>query len=66
VIEAFAVVINAPVMPGTRAERSERPKRIQPGNREWGTVIQEINAQGWCIPPFKHSLLKYVIRSSRH
>jgi hypothetical protein len=24
----------------------------QPGNREWVTVIQAINATGWTIPPF--------------
>jgi hypothetical protein len=34
------------------AERRGRPKAIQPGNREWVTVIQAINATGWTIPPF--------------
>ena len=29
-----------------------RPKMVQPGNREWVTVIQGINATGWAIPPF--------------
>ncbi|KAF1928545.1 DDE-domain-containing protein, partial [Didymella exigua CBS 183.55] len=32
--------------------RRGRPKAIQPGNREWVTVIQGINAAGWAIPPF--------------
>jgi hypothetical protein len=36
----------------TCAERHGRPKSVQPGNREWGTVIQAINAEGWAIEPF--------------
>lgn len=36
----------------TGTERRSRPKSIQPGNREWVTVIQGINALGWAIPPF--------------
>jgi hypothetical protein len=36
----------------TGSERRGRPKAIQPGNREWVTVIQGINAAGWAIPPF--------------
>ena len=36
----------------TGSERRHQPKAIQPGNREWVTVIQGINAQGWAIPPF--------------
>jgi hypothetical protein len=36
----------------TGAERKDRPKAIQPGNREWVTMIQVINATGWTIPPF--------------
>jgi hypothetical protein len=36
----------------TGAERRGRPKAIQPGNREWVTVIQAITATGWTIPPF--------------
>ena len=36
----------------TASERRERPKAVQPGNREWTTVIQGINAKGWAIPPF--------------
>jgi hypothetical protein len=36
----------------TGSERRGRPKAIQPGNREWVTVIQGINATGWAIPPF--------------
>jgi hypothetical protein len=36
----------------TRSERRGRPKAVQPGNREWATVIQGINAASWAIPPF--------------
>jgi len=36
----------------TASERRYRPKAVQPGNREWVTVIQGVNAQGWAIPPF--------------
>ena len=36
----------------TGTEKRNRPKSIQPGNREWVTVIQGINALGLSIPPF--------------
>ncbi|KAI8648953.1 HTH CENPB-type domain-containing protein [Fusarium sp. Ph1] len=36
----------------TGAERRGRPKSIQPGSREWITVIQAINAEGQAIQPF--------------
>ena len=36
----------------TASERRHRPKSVQPGDREWTTVIQGINARGWAIPPF--------------
>jgi hypothetical protein len=36
----------------TGSERRGRPKSIQPGNREWATVVAAINAAGWAIPPF--------------
>jgi hypothetical protein len=36
----------------TGSERQGRPKSVQPGNREWITVIQAINAEGQAIPPF--------------
>jgi hypothetical protein len=34
------------------SERRGRPKAIQPGDREWVTVIAAINAAGWSVPPF--------------
>jgi hypothetical protein len=36
----------------TSSDRTTRPKLVQPGNREWVTVIQSINSQGWAISPF--------------
>jgi hypothetical protein len=36
----------------TGSERHGRPKSVQPGNREWITVIQAINAEGQSIAPF--------------
>jgi hypothetical protein len=36
----------------TGSERRNAPKVIQPGNREWVTVIQGVGAQGWVLPPF--------------
>ncbi|KAJ8112323.1 hypothetical protein OPT61_g5283 [Boeremia exigua] len=43
----------------TASERQGRPKTVQPGNWEWVTVIQGINAKGWAIPPF-------IIFKARH
>ncbi|RYC79800.1 hypothetical protein BFJ63_vAg17317 [Fusarium oxysporum f. sp. narcissi] len=53
----------------TSAERRGKPKSVQPGNREWATVIQAINAKGWAIPPFivvvgKHHLRNWYEGSS--
>ncbi|RKL03347.1 hypothetical protein BFJ70_g17289 [Fusarium oxysporum] len=36
----------------TGSERQGRPKSVQPGNREWITVIQAISAEGQLIAPF--------------
>lgn len=36
----------------TSSEKRGRPTLAQPGNREWVSVIQGINSQGWAIPPF--------------
>jgi hypothetical protein len=36
----------------TGSERRGRPKALQPGSREWATIIAGINAAGWSIPPF--------------
>ena len=36
----------------TNAERRAQAKLVQPGNREWITVIQGVNATGWTVPPY--------------
>ena len=36
----------------TASERRHRPLGLQPGDREWISVILGINAMGWAIPPF--------------
>jgi len=36
----------------TGSERRVKPNLIQPGDREWVTVIQSICAAGYAIPPF--------------
>lgn len=35
----------------TRAERDSKPVTIQPGNREWVTAVECVNASGWVLPP---------------
>jgi len=36
----------------TSSEKRGNPKSVQPGNREWVTAIQAINAEGRAIDPF--------------
>ncbi|KAJ8113221.1 hypothetical protein OPT61_g4601 [Boeremia exigua] len=36
----------------TGSERRGQLKTVQPGNREWVTLIAAINAAGWSVPPF--------------
>lgn len=36
----------------TSSDTVGRATTIQPGNREWVTVIKCINASGWYLPPF--------------
>ena len=45
-------IIIATMVVTTSDGRSSRAKQAQPGNREWATVIQGVNALGWAIPPF--------------
>ncbi|KAJ0127194.1 Uncharacterized protein HZ326_29704 [Fusarium oxysporum f. sp. albedinis] len=48
----FMMGMIEPGMVVTSSERQEMPKKVQPGNREWITAIQAINAEGQSIPPF--------------
>lgn len=36
----------------TSANKRSSARMVQPGNREWVTLIQGVNSQGWTIPPF--------------
>src|SRR5258708_18325124 len=36
----------------TSSEARNRPKKAQPGNREWVSIIQGVNSSGWPLPPF--------------
>ncbi|KAJ0150407.1 Periostin [Fusarium oxysporum f. sp. albedinis] len=36
----------------TSSHRQGRPKQVQPGDREWITAIEGVNAEGQSIPPF--------------
>lgn len=46
----MGVIATAKVVTGS--EQRHRPKAVQPRDREWVTVIQGANAQGWALPPF--------------
>ncbi|KAJ3464857.1 hypothetical protein MRS44_009643 [Fusarium solani] len=46
----MGIIQSGMVVTGT--DRRGKPKSVQPGNREWITVIQAINADGQAIPPF--------------
>ena len=46
---AMGLVSTAKVV--TRSEYYGRRSVLQPGNREWVTTVETINALGWCLPP---------------
>ena len=52
-----------PGMVVTSSEGRGRAKLAQPGNREWATVIQGVNASGWAIPPFIILAARYHLAS---
>ena len=43
----IGVILTAKVITG--AERSQKPVLVQPGNREWVTVIDCIVSSGWAL-----------------
>jgi hypothetical protein len=53
-------IIATKTMVVTAIDRTDLPKLIQPGNREWVTVIQGINSKGWSIPPF------FIVKGKKH
>ena len=50
---AMGLVATAKVV--TRADLTGKPFLIQPGNHEWVTSIECINASGWALPPCDHA-----------
>ena len=44
----------------TSSDRQGKAKTVQPGNREWVTVIQAVNSQGWTVPPY------IVVKGQKH
>jgi len=46
---AMGVIATAKVV--TMAENLGKPVLLQPGNREWVTVIEAVNSAGWAVPP---------------
>jgi hypothetical protein len=48
----FMMGIISTAMVVTSSDGRTNAKRMQPGNREWATVIQGVNSQGWTVPPF--------------
>jgi len=48
----FAMGVAATSKVVTSSDRIGRAVVVQPGNREWVTAIECINASGWYLPPF--------------
>jgi hypothetical protein len=48
----FAMGLTATAKVITRAEYYGKRSMLQPGNREWVTVVESINAAGWALPPY--------------
>ncbi|EDN08447.1 conserved hypothetical protein [Histoplasma mississippiense (nom. inval.)] len=48
----FAMGLCATTKVITSAEHYGRATLIQPGNREWVTAIESVNASGWAPPPY--------------
>ncbi|KAG9186004.1 hypothetical protein G6011_02560 [Alternaria panax] len=48
----FAMGVAATSKVVTSSDRVSRAVVVQPGNREWVTAIECINASGWCLPSF--------------
>jgi hypothetical protein len=48
----FAMGVAATSKVVTSSDRVGRAVVIQPGNREWVTAIECVNASGWSLPPF--------------
>ena len=56
----FQMGVGGSVKVVTASERRVKPLGIQPGDREWVTLIAGINAMGWAIPPF------FILKAKHH
>lgn len=56
----FQIGVGGTVKVVTASERRLKPIGVQPGDREWVTLIAGINAMGWLIPPF------FILRAKYH
>jgi hypothetical protein len=48
----FAMGLCATAKVITGSDRYGRPNLLQPGNREWVTAIESVNATGWALPSY--------------
>jgi hypothetical protein len=48
----FAMGLCATAKVITGSDRYSRPHLLQPGNREWVTAIEAVNAMGWALPSY--------------
>jgi hypothetical protein len=59
----FMMGVISTAMVVTSSDKAGRAKAKQPGNREWVTVIQGVNALGWSLPPFVVVKGTYILLS---
>jgi hypothetical protein len=56
----FQIGVGGSVKVVTASERRLKPLSVQPGDREWITLIAGINAIGWSISPF------FILKAKHH
>jgi hypothetical protein len=56
----FQMGVGGSVKVVTASERRLKPLGVQPGDREWATLIAAINAKGWVVPPF------FIFKAKHH
>ena len=56
----FQIGVGGSVKVVTASERRRAPLSVQPGDREWITLVACINAMGWSIPPF------FILKAKHH
>ncbi len=56
----FAMGLASSARVVTSCNRRRKPLQLQPGDREWVTVIEAISAKGWTTPPM------IIVKGKRH